>query len=61
MRYTDWFAGTWQAWAFVVVTLLVSMASYLLLEEPFLRIGARKAGQTAPAPPAQPGGEAPGA
>lgn len=61
VRYTDWFAGPWQAWAFVVVTLLVSMASYLLLEDPFLRIGARKAGRMAPAAPAQPGGAASGA
>lgn len=43
VRHTDWLAGTWQAWAFVAATMLVSMASYLLLEEPFLRIGARKA------------------
>ncbi|MGY0611454.1 acyltransferase family protein [Luteimonas sp. A501] len=52
VRYSDWFAGTWQAWAFVAVTLAVSIASYLLLEEPFLRIGARKRSPSTPARPA---------
>lgn len=61
VRYTDWFAGTWQAWAFVAATMLVSMASYLLLEKPFLRIGAGKAGRAAPPSRAQAGGAVSGA
>jgi peptidoglycan/LPS O-acetylase OafA/YrhL len=39
--HAPWFAGTLQAWVFVVATLLVSAVSYLVLEQPFLRIGTR--------------------
>lgn len=42
VRQAEWFAGTWQAWAFVVATLLVAIASYLVLEAPFLRAGGRR-------------------
>jgi len=54
VRHAEWFAGTWQAWAFVAVTLVVSIVSYLLLEEPFLRIGVRKRSTPPPPPSAAP-------
>ena len=54
-----WFAGTPQAWGFVLVTLVVSAASYLVIERPFLRLGlARRSG--AGAGPQAPDGAAVG-